>query len=88
MRLLYRSSHGDLTFADYLHDSVPAYAILSHTWGKDEEEVTFQDIKNGSGRHKEGYEKTKFCGEQAARDGLQYFWVDTCCTIQTHHRRQ
>jgi hypothetical protein len=22
---------------------------------------------------------TKFCGEQAAKDGLQYFWVDTCC---------
>jgi hypothetical protein len=21
----------------------------------------------------------KFCGERAARDGLRYFWVDSCC---------
>jgi len=28
-----------------------------------------------------GYEKPTFCGEQAARDGLQYFWVDTCFSI-------
>ncbi|PVH68331.1 HET-domain-containing protein, partial [Cadophora sp. DSE1049] len=24
-------------------------------------------------------EKIRFCAEQAKRDGLQYFWVDTCC---------
>jgi hypothetical protein len=23
--------------------------------------------------------KSRFCGEQARRDGLQYFWIDTCC---------
>ncbi|PVH70491.1 hypothetical protein DL98DRAFT_564159 [Cadophora sp. DSE1049] len=28
---------------------------------------------------KAGYGKIQFCGEQARRDGLQYFWVDTCC---------
>jgi hypothetical protein len=33
----------------------------------------------GSGRGKAGYEKVKFCGEQAARDSLRYFWVDGCC---------
>jgi len=78
MRLLHRSSHGNLTFTDNLHDSIPAYAILSHTWGNDEDEVTFRDMEDGSGLGKKGYEKIKFCGEQAARDGLQYFWVDTC----------
>ncbi|KAN0087302.1 P-loop containing nucleoside triphosphate hydrolase protein [Elaphomyces granulatus] len=25
-----------------------------------------------------GYDKIRFCGEQA-RHGLQYFWIDTCC---------
>lgn len=25
-----------------------------------------------------GYKKISFCGQQAKRDGLQYFWVDTC----------
>ncbi|KAF2260426.1 TPR-like protein [Lojkania enalia] len=85
MRLLHRNSHGDLTFTDDLHDGIPAYAILSHTWGKDEEEVTFRDMKDGSGRGKKGYKKIKFCGEQAARDGLQYFWVDTCCIDKTNN---
>ena len=33
----------------------------------------------GSSRRKDGYKKIKFCGEQAARDGLQHFWVDSCC---------
>ena len=33
----------------------------------------------GSGRGKAGHDKIKFCGEQAAKDGLQYFWVDSCC---------
>ncbi|KAH8689731.1 hypothetical protein GQ44DRAFT_587350, partial [Phaeosphaeriaceae sp. PMI808] len=23
--------------------------------------------------------KIRFCGEQARRDNLQYFWIDTCC---------
>lgn len=29
--------------------------------------------------NKVGYNKIRFCGGQAIRDGLQYFWVDTCC---------
>jgi hypothetical protein len=27
----------------------------------------------------EGYQKLQFCAEHAAQDGLQYFWIDTCC---------
>lgn len=55
------------------------YAILSHTWGNDNEEVSFSDFKDNSGKTKNGYKKIQLCGEQAARHGLQYFWVDTCC---------
>ena len=62
-------------FIDYSHP----YAILSHTWGKDNEEVTFRDMIEGTGKDKDGYRKIRFCGDQAARDGLRYFWVDTCC---------
>src|SRR5205085_1205404 len=51
----------------------------SHTWGADAEEVTFADLVEGDGKAKCGYKKIRFCGEQAQRDGLQYFWVDTCC---------
>lgn len=62
-----------------LDDAIPQYAILSHTWGDDSQEVTFEDMDRGSGRGKAGYKKIKFCGDQAARDGLRYFWVDSCC---------
>lgn len=30
------------------------------------------------GRSKPSYGKVRFCREQAVRDGLQYFWIDTC----------
>jgi Heterokaryon incompatibility protein (HET) len=43
------------------------------------EEVGFLDLINGNGQNKAGYRKIVFCGEQAARDNLRYFWVDTCC---------
>jgi Heterokaryon incompatibility protein (HET) len=78
MRLLARDSSGEFSLTKELVD-LPAYAILSHTWGSDDEEVTYNDMIEGSGKLKTGYRKIRFCGEQAARDGLQYFWVDTCC---------
>jgi hypothetical protein len=55
------------------------YAILSHTWGKDEEEVSFADLTQGSRHTEVQYDKLHFCRKQAASDGLHYFWVDTCC---------
>ena len=80
MRLLQIDSHGHLSITKHLHDNIPAYAILSHTWEKDEEEeVTFTDMVKGSGKNKRGYIQIKFCKEQAVRSGLRFFWVDTCC---------
>jgi hypothetical protein len=80
MRLLERNSAGELSLTkDFVGDNIPEYAILSHTWGADTEEVTFQDLINDTGKSKTGYHKIRFCGEQARHDGLQYFWVDTCC---------
>lgn len=79
MRLLQRISDNEFSLAEFFGDNVPRYAILSHTWGADNEEVTFKDLVEGSGASKVGYLKLRFCGEQAARDDLRYFWVDTCC---------
>ncbi|KAL5371372.1 hypothetical protein DPSP01_014308 [Paraphaeosphaeria sporulosa] len=59
--------------------AVHPYAILSHTWGAEGEEVTFEDLANDAGGTKPGYEKIEFCGKQAEQDGLHYFWIDTCC---------
>ena len=78
MRLLHRdNASGAIRLTDDLVKDIPRYAILSHRWGRDE--VVLQDVGDGSGPSKHGYRKIRFCGEQAWRDGLSYFWVDTCC---------
>ena len=60
-------------------NAIPRYAVLSHTWGADSNEVTFNDLTNGTGTDKSGYEKIRFCAEQAKQDSLNYSWIDTCC---------
>jgi hypothetical protein len=79
MRLLKYEEDGELTITSFDDNATPPFAILSHTWGADAEEVTFTDITKGSGKDKPGYKKIRFCGEQASADGLEYFWIDTCC---------
>lgn len=81
MRLLEYGNDGQLRVtADLVdEDAIPRYAILSHTWGAEADEVTFEDLVNNAGKGKSGYKKVQLCGEQAKRDGLQYIWIDTCC---------
>jgi hypothetical protein len=79
MRLLRIEHGGNFNQVEFVGQDIPRYAILSHTWGADADEVTFEDLQNGAGRGKPGYNKISFCGTQAAKDGLEFFWVDTCC---------
>lgn len=78
MRLLKASPNDDFELTSFDDDSPPPYAILSHTWSKDQE-VTYGDLLAGADKPKTGYAKIRFCGERAAADNLEYFWVDTCC---------
>jgi hypothetical protein len=79
MRLLQVDENGEFSLTEDLVDKIPHYAILSHTWGEDHEEVNFKDLTVGPRRTKPGYKKLRFCAKQAAHDRLQYFWIDTCC---------
>jgi hypothetical protein len=79
MRLLNLNDGGELSLIERSGDNIPEYAILSHTWGPDEEEVTYNDLINKTGEHKSGYKKIRLCGTQAKNDGLDYFWIGTCC---------
>ncbi|KAK4656838.1 HNWD NOD-like receptor pc14 [Podospora pseudocomata] len=80
MRLLERDDAGEIRpTKDLPSDKIPPYAILSHTWGPDEEEVSYKDLKDGRAVSKLGYNKIRFCADRAWRDGLKFFWVDTCC---------
>ncbi|KAI0100589.1 heterokaryon incompatibility protein-domain-containing protein [Nemania sp. FL0031] len=72
MRLLQVSEWKILDF----QEDVPEYAILSHTWGKEEVSLAeFQKAKTTS----QGYRKILNCCKQAISDGLDYVWIDTCC---------
>src|ERR1700691_1227832 len=79
MRLLKANANGIFCSISFKGCRIPCYAILSHTWEADGQEVTFQDLGTGMESSKAGYKKIQFCGEQAQRDGLQFFWVDSCC---------
>jgi len=83
MRLLERVGPCEFRLTRDLINNNHPYAILSHTWGEDDAEVTLEDLLQGTGKDKKGYEKIQLCGEQAARDGLRHFWVDTCCIDKT-----
>ncbi|KAJ4353488.1 uncharacterized protein N0V89_005218 [Didymosphaeria variabile] len=78
MRLLH-FKNGELSLTDDMYNDgvIPPYAILSHRWG--DEEVSFEEMTNGRGKTKAGYDKILFCAQQAAADGLQHCWVDSCC---------
>ncbi|KLU88836.1 hypothetical protein MAPG_07819 [Magnaporthiopsis poae ATCC 64411] len=73
MRLLNVST---LQLAEYFDKQVPKYAILSHTWGPNEE--TFRDYqRDPSFRPKS--EKVVGCCAQAKYYGYSHVWIDTLC---------
>jgi hypothetical protein len=82
MRLLVTNSRS-LKFKNFAATDSPAYAILSHTWGKPEDELTMLDVRHGRRKRKIGYQKVKKCCELAAEHGFEYLWVDTCCIDKT-----
>jgi hypothetical protein len=83
MRLLKLNDTLGFSLTRFAANNIPNYAILSHTWEADEHEVTLHDIMNGANGNKKGYKKMHFCAKQARKDGLDYFWVDSCCIDQS-----
>lgn len=74
MRLLNALS---FQFEEYFGDSIPHYAILSHTWGK--HEISFQDFDLCWEESNIRCQKILKTCQQALRDNLTYVWIDTCC---------
>lgn len=75
MRLLNATTH---VIEEFVEGSIPLYAILSHTWGRDE--VSFRDIHDlRFARTKYGFAKILHTCNQALSNHLQYVWIDTCC---------
>ncbi len=76
MRLLNSST---LRLHDRDADKIRKYAILSHTWREDHDEVLFADIKRDSAENKAGYHKVQYACKQAKAANFEYIWIDTCC---------
>ena len=82
MRLLHTTTITLSSFDD--DDSIPPYAILSHTWG--DGEISLHDMSKNvdSGlEQSEGYLKIRSCCALAEREGHEYVWIDTCCIDKT-----
>lgn len=56
---------------------IPHYAILSHTWER--EEVLYADMQNGHANERKEYNKVRGCCQLAADKGFSWVWIDTCC---------
>jgi hypothetical protein len=71
-----------LELHEFIGADVPPYAILSHTWGK--EEVSYRDWQDlGAISSKAGFAKIQGACEQAKKDSLLWLWVDTNCIDKT-----
>ncbi|KAJ8130068.1 hypothetical protein O1611_g3562 [Lasiodiplodia mahajangana] len=85
MRLIKVDDSGLTLTKEYAHgDKIPPYAILSHTWGHKDDEIYMRDIQDIKFRQKAAYRKLLFCSTRATSDGLQHFWIDTCCIDQAN----
>ncbi|KAI3397690.1 hypothetical protein diail_10459 [Diaporthe ilicicola] len=65
---------------EHVGESIPRYAILSHTWGPDE--VAYQDLASREPREYAGnhsWWKLERSCQQALEDGWDYLWADTVC---------
>lgn len=66
-------------FAEFFQ-TPPPYAILSHAWGDDSEEVSYRNALAGRLDSPETRPaKISGCCDQARKDGYKYVWIDTCC---------
>ncbi|KAK2736950.1 HET domain containing protein [Colletotrichum kahawae] len=68
-----------LRLQEFFDSERPKYAILSHTWGK--EEVSLQEWmkRTASIEAKSGFDKIIYACRVARRQGHDYLWVDTNC---------
>lgn len=78
MRLLNTTN---LKLYDFYDAEIPSYAILSHTWTK--QEVSLQMLEDPKSKMLAGYTKIKRCCELALTEGWKYAWIDTCCIDKT-----
>ncbi|KAK3986202.1 hypothetical protein QBC44DRAFT_333807 [Cladorrhinum sp. PSN332] len=64
-------------------DPKEAYAILSHTWGREDDELSFKDMQRLETCDGARRAKLDHSCEQACKEGINWIWIDTCCIDKT-----
>lgn len=78
------------TFTEVFDSSTETYAILSHRWGPDKDEVTYQDftlpdaIWTRQIYSRVGFHKLWNMARVALSYGIKWIWCDTCCIDKTN----
>ncbi|RYP71344.1 hypothetical protein DL769_004712 [Monosporascus sp. CRB-8-3] len=72
-----------LDFEEFQDETIPPYAILSHTWEKDE--VSYHQMINPSRETAtmDGFAKIRRFADVTLSPSVEYAWVDTCCIDKT-----
>ena len=83
MRLINIKLEHRMFFEEFNEPEIPEYAILSHTWDKDEisyaeASAIFSSYGFMSASSKAGFEKMKQFAAAARKTCFQYIWIDTC----------
>jgi hypothetical protein len=86
MRFLQFFDSGDYCLTSLPSEPKPFYGILSHRWGAAGDEISYKELMDGKHRSisksdlgRLGVRKLQFCQHMAAKEGLRYFWIVTCC---------
>ncbi|KAH8588944.1 heterokaryon incompatibility protein-domain-containing protein, partial [Bisporella sp. PMI_857] len=74
-----------LELEEFFGDDIPRYAIISHTWTRNQE-ITFQEwtancrlLSQMNQPRKKGYDKIESACRVARNSRLKHLWVDTNC---------
>ena len=83
MRLINVQDEQRMFFEEFNEPKIPEYAILSHTWEK--EEISYVEACAVFSRYgafsvylKAGFQKLKRFAAVGRGMGLGYIWIDTC----------
>ncbi|KAI1321254.1 heterokaryon incompatibility [Xylariaceae sp. FL0255] len=74
MRLLNTTT---LELANFDDEFQVSYAILSHTWGRNE--IQLQDLQDTQWKARPEARKVQESARIAVKRDLAYIWIDTCC---------
>ena len=63
---------------EFVGSEIPEYAVLSHRWMSEQDEVSYKDYRKRLKTDTLAYDKIRNFCRLAREHGYQWAWVDTC----------